>query len=121
MHKSRIWLAIRLLGLMGIVTIVILSLVPGDLRPHTGEPKQLEHFAAYALVAAVLCIGFSKARQPVAIVIILAVLSAVLEFCQNFIPGCDGNVIDFLASSFGACVGVGLAWILVRALLRHFP
>ncbi len=37
----------RLAGVTGVFLIVVLSLVPGSYRPHTGAPGGLEHFFAY--------------------------------------------------------------------------
>ena len=45
------------MGWTGFVAIMVLSLVPGSLRPHTGFPGQMEHALAYGLIGALLCVG----------------------------------------------------------------
>lgn len=112
--------ATQFIGSFSIALIALLSLVPGGLRPHTGAPKQIEHFIAYTLAAAILCFGFSKSRNPMTIGLLLCLYSAALEVAQTFIPARDGNVIDFLISSSGALLGCLLAWIAIRALPKAF-
>jgi hypothetical protein len=45
-------------GWLAVLIIAILSLVPGNLRPHTVLPGPLEHTLAYALTGAALAFGY---------------------------------------------------------------
>lgn len=112
--------ATQFIGSFSIALIALLSLVPGGLRPHSGAPKQIEHFIAYILAAAILTFGFSKSRNPMIIGAALCLYAAVLEIAQTVIPGRDGNVMDFLISSSGALLGCLFAWIVIRALPKAF-
>ncbi len=38
----------RILAWTSVLAIVILSVVPGHIRPHAGLPGRFEHFTAYA-------------------------------------------------------------------------
>jgi VanZ family protein len=79
-----------------VVAIMVLSLVPGSLRPHTGLPGQMEHALAYGLTGALLCVGFGKPRDSLLLWIGLAGYSALFELLQNFVPGRSPAVIDSL-------------------------
>jgi hypothetical protein len=61
------WLAIekilQLAAWGAVVTIAVLSLVPGELRPHTGAPGYLEHVTVYFITAILLSHGYPRFRQ----------------------------------------------------------
>jgi hypothetical protein len=59
----------RAAGFCGVLGIIILSLVPGVDRPHTGLPGEVEHFIAYGLTASALALGF----RPLAFRVVLAI------------------------------------------------
>jgi leader peptidase (prepilin peptidase)/N-methyltransferase len=103
----------RIAAGLGLVAIVVLSLVPGGWRPSTGNPKAIEHFIAYTLVAAVVTMACRARWRHILLMIVLA---GALEFCQVWIPGRDSNPVDFLGSCAGALLGFALC-SLVRALV----
>ncbi|MEH3143969.1 MAG: VanZ family protein [Methylobacterium frigidaeris] len=107
--------AIRVASVAAVGLLCVLSLVPGNGRPHTGAPGQFEHVVAYALTGAALALRLRSRR--VAIIAGLVVLAAVLETAQIWVPGRTAQVIDFLASSAGALIGT----LLTTAALRHRP
>jgi VanZ family protein len=98
-----------------VAIIVLLSLVPGDERPHTGLAGGVEHALAYALTAIPLAIGHPSVRHRVVIALGLALLAAVLEVLQLALPGRVGDVSDVVASGLGGLAGLAL----VQAL--EFP
>ena len=106
----------RLAGWAGVAGICVLSLVPGNERPHTGAPGQLEHMAAYAMTAAALGLGYR--RRPILVVAGLMSLSAALELVQLQVPGRHSQVIDVVASSSGALLGMLAALLAVRLAMR---
>ncbi len=108
--------AARLVAVLGVVAIVVLSLLPGGLRPHTGWAKTLEHAVAYLAVATVLGAAYGEKRvQPA---LWLAVLAAVLELLQFGVPGRTPALADFFASATGAFLGAELARLLPERLRR---
>jgi hypothetical protein len=96
----------RVAGWACIVALIILSLVPGSERPHTGLPGQIEHFVAYCGTAAFLGLGYPTAKARFAIVAMLGLLAVVLEMAQQWIPGRHSQFVDFAASAAGACLGM---------------
>ena len=87
--------AAMVMGWVGVVAIMALSLAPGSLRPHTGLPGQMEHALAYGLTGAVLCVGYVENRDRLLLWIGLAACSGFFEFLQNFAPGRSPAVTDF--------------------------
>jgi VanZ family protein len=105
----------RAMGLACVVVLIVLSLLPGNERPHTGSPGQLEHAVAYFGTAAFLALGFRITRDRVTAILLLSAMAAALEVIQLVIPGRHSQLIDWLASSLGAGAGV-LAVVLMERL-----
>jgi hypothetical protein len=110
----------RAIGLGCVAAIIVLSLLPGDERPHTGLAGQIEHTLAYFGTALFLGLAFRTTRDRVAAFSLLVVLAAVLEVIQRLIPGRHSQTIDWIASSFGAGIGI-IAVIALERLLTPPP
>jgi hypothetical protein len=96
----------RAVGWACVVAIIVLSVVPGNERPHTGVPGQIEHVLAYCGAATLLGLGYPTAMARFRMVAMLALLAAVLEVIQLWIPGRYSQFIGFVAGSAGACLGM---------------
>ena len=72
---------------LSVVLIVILSVLPGSERPHTGASGHVEHILAYSITAALLALAYGSRSSATVIVIGLSVLSGLMEIVQIFIPG----------------------------------
>jgi VanZ family protein len=108
---------VKIAGGLTVVAFAVLSLVPRELRPHTGFAGPLEHIAAYAIGAGLLTLGYYKRNRP--LFVVLSLTLAILEIAQIWVPGRNPTVIDFAASSAGALIGAALAWIGLRATKRR--
>jgi hypothetical protein len=106
----------RLIGWLAVIAIGVLSLVPGDMRPHTGAPGAFEHVVAYFGTAGLLTFGYGERRTAIAIALSLPLYSAAFEIAQSQIPGRHAAFSDFVASTIGVIVGSVLAWIALKAL-----
>lgn len=102
------------IGLLGVILIIVLSLAPGSMRPHTPASGYVEHFIAYLGVATCLCVGASRTGVRIAILLALALMSGLLEFAQLYVPGRSGEIWGALASSAGAMAGGMLAPVVRR-------
>ena len=111
----------RAAGFCGVLAIILLSLVPGPDRPHTGLPGEAEHFAAYCLTG----LAFAAGVRPLAFRIVLAagltLLAGSMEVLQHFVPGRHPAAADAIASSLGALTGIALGGLLfgLAALAYH--
>jgi VanZ family protein len=97
---------------VGYLAIVIASLVPGSGRPHIhGFPGELEHFLAYGAVGSAFGLAYYTPLARVVSGLILTAGAALLEAFQSFIPDRTPELADILASSVGAWIGLGFAFL----------
>jgi VanZ family protein len=95
-----------------LVIIAILSLVPGQHRPHTSMAGRMEHAVAYAGTGVFMMFGFLTARSRVRGYVGVVFLAFAFEVLQTWIPGRSSNILDALASSAGLTAGVAAGWLL---------
>ena len=99
--------------------IVIVSLVPGSARPHIpGFPGELEHFLAYGAAGSTYGLAYCSTLARVVSGLILTVGAALLEGLQSFVPGRAPEMADILASSVGAWIGLGFAFLAAIVISR---
>ena len=101
----------RAVGWACVVAIVVVSLVPGDARPDTGLPGQIDHIIAYCGTAGLLGLGYPAAKSRFGMIVMLISLAATLEVAQRWIPGRHSQFIDFAASVAGTCLGMLAAMV----------
>jgi len=79
--------------------------LPGQWQERSGLPPPLEHVVAYFCAAGLLAWAWPGSRRILTQVAGLVVLSATMEFLQNFSPGRDPRLADVIWSSLGAISG----------------
>lgn len=89
-----------------VAIIIVLSLLPGDERPHTGLSGKLEHIIAYAGTGVFAAIGYQLIRQRLVFWSALVTLSLLLELLQQYVPGRGPSIFDAVASSSGLTIGL---------------
>lgn len=87
-----------------LIVIIVLSLVPPQLRPETGAPHNVEHFALFA--AAGLAFGFGYSRRPARVAFALIIFAGAIELAQKLIPGRHARLSDFIVDAAAMCVSV---------------
>ena len=95
------------------LTIIVLSVVPGNLRPHLLGNDYCEHFVAYLITGSLLAIGCRRLMQLLSSGVLLAICAGSLEFIQLWIPGRTASAGEFATSTTGAWTGL-LVIVLVR-------
>lgn len=98
------------------IVIAVLSLLPGDGRPHTGASGNVEHLVAYAGTACITALAFRRVAL-VWLVLAFSATSGAFEIVQIFIPGRSSGIDNWIASSLGALAGIQIARRLVRPWL----
>jgi VanZ family protein len=93
--------------------IVVLSLVPPDLRPVTNAPHALEHFVIFAATGLAFGIGYGP-RYPIAIA--LVIFAGAIEVAQLFVSGRHARLSDFIVDAFAACIGFLACYVVARKL-----
>jgi len=99
----------RLTGGLAVLAVIVLSVVPGDFRPHSGLPGIAEHFVFYLGGAGLLALGYEKWVSAGVVALVLSLAAVILELAQLVIPHRDANLLDVLMSAAGAIIGAGLA------------
>jgi VanZ family protein len=94
-------------GVVSLVTIAILSVLPGAERPHVFSSGNAEHLLAYTGGA------FFASSLPIfrgwRIVLVLSAASLIFEGVQMFISGRSAGLDNWAASTVGAVAGLLLA------------
>lgn len=96
----------RVLAWACLATIAVLSLVPGELRPHSFLPGEAEHFIAYAVAGLLLALAYPSTRERLLGWLCLSLASGGFEILQNFAPGRSPSVWDAVASTAGLTFGM---------------
>jgi VanZ family protein len=103
----------RAAGFFGVLAIIVLSLVPGTYRPHTGLPGVAEHFIAYCSTAFAFALGFRSSASRIVIALVLTLLAGSMEVLQLWVPGRHSAIIDAVFSSLGGLLGIALGGLLL--------
>ena len=110
------WCCVILLAVLSLLpggALAALSLLPAMKMVRTVLPAPLEHFIAYAGVAAVAMAGFGTSRGGVRIIGALCAYAGILEYIRHFLPGRHPSIGKFTGSALGALCG-GLSIVLLR-------
>jgi VanZ family protein len=112
---------VRTLAWLGIAAVVILSVIPADERPVPGNwisfiGHELEHFAAFAVVAGTFAVGY---RFTLSRLTLLALLfCGGIELLQIPLPTRHARVSDFIIDFIGASFAIGLVAVGDKFLMR---
>src|SRR5205085_7930618 len=105
-RKALMTVVFRIVTWVSVIVIALGSLVPGDVRPHSGLPPQVEHFLAYAAAAGLLALTSKGNLARLWRLALLFAVAAVCEVCQIWIPDRNSQLSDVIASSAGAWLGM---------------
>jgi len=112
---------LRMAGWLAVVTVVVLSLLPGSVRPHVLSNNYEEHFVAYLATGCLLGAGYPGLRPRLLLAIALTIAAGSLELAQFFVAGRTASVADLAASAAGAWLGFNLPHLAYRLYRRRSP
>jgi VanZ family protein len=104
----------RIVALGLATTIVVLSVVPPTLRPETGLPHGLEHFAIYWVTGVAFALGYEV--KPGLLATLLVFFSGVVEIAQLFVPGRHARMTDFIVDGLAITVGAMTVLLVTQKL-----
>jgi VanZ family protein len=87
-------------------TIVAMSVMPPDLRPETGIPRNFGHFSVYFVAGLAFSLDYD--RKPAQVAIVLLIFTGSIEIAQLFVPGRHARLSDFIIDAFAISVGLVL-------------
>jgi VanZ family protein len=105
---------------LAVLTIIVLSVVPGKMRPSVLGNDLYEHFAAYFIAGSLLAVRYLRPMQLLVSGVLLAICGGSLELVQLWIPGRTASVAEFATSALGAWVGLLVMILARRAYERKF-
>jgi hypothetical protein len=108
----------RAAAFFGVLAIIILSLLPGIDRPHTGLPGKAEHFIAYCATATAFALGFWSRASRIMIALGLTLLAGSMEIMQLWVPGRHSAIGDAVVSGMGGLLGIALGGLLLSLAAR---
>ena len=107
---------LALTAAVALLTLIVLAtLVPISLRPHTGH-VHVERVSAYLALGALSAFAVPNRWPWVLLGVVLIALG--LEWLQTLIPTRDGRLPDALEKTAGGALGVS-AGLLAAALEQH--
>jgi VanZ family protein len=83
--------------------VVVLSVIPPNLRPETSAPHNPEHFLIYASAGLAFALGYDRKFGLLAI--LLLIFAASTEIAQLFVPGRRARLSDFIIDVLAVCAG----------------
>jgi len=101
-----------------VLTVIVLSLLPGRDLPQVGLSDKLEHVIAYAGMALAGSLAFPRLPAFLWLLVLLPALGVALEFCQMLVPGRSAEVADAVADTIGVLLVIVPA-LALRALSRR--
>lgn len=117
---TKLVMVTRMGARLAVLTVIVLSVVPGNMRPHVLGNDYYEHFAAYFITGGLLAIGYLRPMQLLSSGVLLAICAALLEFVQLWIPGRTASAGGFATSAIGAWIGHLVIVVVRRAHERAF-
>jgi len=103
LRETSVQRVIRIVAWGLAATIVVLSLVPSELRPETGVPHILEHSLIFAATGAAFGLGYEARGGLLAIQ--LVIFAGAVEIAQLFAPRKHARLSDFLVDAVAICAG----------------
>ena len=117
-RRGTLLVGLRLASWVIFAAIVVMTLGPVSVRPHTPASANADRFVAYLVLGICFVLAYPGRIYLVSIALIAA--AGGLEWAQNFVPGRDGRLEDFLFKAAGVMVGLGAARLLQLVLARQF-
>jgi hypothetical protein len=102
---TKVAMMARLVAWPAVAAIIVLSVVPGSVRPHVLGNDRVEHFVAYLVVGSLFAIGYVRPLQLLSSGVMLTICAGALELTQLLIPGRLASPRDFIVSVTGAWIG----------------
>ena len=83
-----------------------------QLRPVTGAPSSVEHFAMFFLIGSAFALGYSRSDYPLCGAAIA--FAGSLELLQRFVPTRHARLSDFAIDALAAVIGIALSGLINR-------
>ena len=103
-NVSNSTLMFRVVAWLTLVAVVLVTIVPAELRPTSMLPLKLERALGFATLSFIFALAYARHWKMVLILLMLAAFG--LELFQFLVPSRDPSIIDALVKAIGAAGGV---------------
>ena len=104
-----------------LAAITILSLLPLQFAVTSGVSDKIEHFVAYAALAAAGRIGHRGTLSPWLLGLAVIAYGIGIEVTQSFVPGRMMSGWDVVANTAGALIGLAFAVVVLIVAFGFLP
>ena len=102
----------RVLAWLTLAAVVLVTVVPAELRPSSMLPLKVERSLAFCILALVFTLAYVRYWKIVLIALVAAAFG--FEALQFLIPSRDPSIADATVKAIGAVSGVFAAKVFVR-------
>jgi VanZ family protein len=113
---TRLTVPFRLTAWVFMAVLVLLTIAPPSVRPDSGVPHHLEHFASFFIAGALWYMGYP--RRLLLCLTLALLFAGGLELLQVLVPGRHARLIDFAVDALGAWAGSAAAFAFVSVLAQ---
>jgi VanZ family protein len=99
--------------------IVVLTVVPPNLRPTTDAPHDVEHAAAFLITGVLFGLAYAGRERILSVGAVS--FCAIIEILQLYVPGRHARWIDFAVDALAAVFGIFVGALGSRALQKRRP
>ena len=114
--KLFIFLVCRIVAWSLSELVVVLSLVPPNLRPETPVSHNLEHFVIFAATGWAFGMGYRN--RPRVIMVSLVAFAAAVELAQKAVPGRHARLSDFVVDAAALVVAYAVGATMAELIER---
>jgi VanZ family protein len=107
----------RALAWLGLAAIIVLSVVPPNIRPTTSFPHTMEHVGIFLLVGFAFGISYFSYQWLLGMGVVT--FCAVVELAQLMISGRHARLSDFFVDAIAAYIGIFAGLMLSRIRRRY--
>jgi VanZ family protein len=97
--------------------IVVLTILPPNLRPTTDAPHDVEHAAAFMIAGVLFGLAYTGRERILSVGAV--VFCAIIEILQLYVPGRQARWIDFAVDAVATVVGIFVGAYGNRALQKR--
>jgi VanZ family protein len=103
---------IRLVAWVVLTAAVVLTILPAELRPVTGAPSGIEHFAMFFLIGLTFALGHSRSDYSLCGAAIA--FAGLLELLKHVVPTRHARLSEFVIDALAAVIGIAVSGVIDR-------
>ncbi len=103
---------LRLMAWTAIAALIVLTVVPANLRPASLLPNGVAHFGSFFIASVLYYLGYP--RQFLTSVIVAVTFVSAIEFVQILLPTRHARLVDLVVDALAASAGCVIGLLLIQ-------